>query len=310
MRATRGFGIAMAATVAGLVLTPRLMPGHPLARSVDRVLDRTVGSVQMVLDRTLDRALDGADRGTDEARAAGTAASAQEPFRWAGALSAGQVVEIRGVNGAIEAVPAEGGELVVEAEKSARRSDPSDVRIEAVEHADGITFCAVYPTPSGEASNRCAPGDGYRSNVRNNDVAVHFRIQVPEGVRLDVRTVNGDVEALRLTADVEARTVNGDVDVTTRGFARANTVNGSIRAAMGRWMPEGADFSTVNGSIELDLPDDVNADIDASWVNGGLDSDLPLMVDGRVGRRSIRGRLGDGGPDLEIKTVNGSIRIR
>ena len=198
----------------------------------------------------------------------------------------------------------------MEAEKSGRRSDPSEVRIEAVEHGGGVTLCAVYPTPSGEAANRCGPGDGYRNSVRNNDVSVRFRVQVPEGVRLDVRTVNGDVEALELLGDVEARTVNGDVEVTTRGFARANTVNGSIRAAMGRWMPQGATFETVNGSIDVDLPDDVDADIDASWVNGGLDSDLPLLVDGRVGRRSVQGRLGDGGPDLEIKTVNGSIRIR
>jgi DUF4097 and DUF4098 domain-containing protein YvlB len=146
--------------------------------------------------------------------------------------------------------------------------------------------------------------------VRNNDVSVEFRIEVPRGVRLDARTVNGEIEATELTADVDARTVNGDIEVTTQGFARAQTVNGSIEAEMGRWMPTGAHFETVNGSIDLDLPDDVDADLDASWVNGGLESDLPFTVDGRITRRSARGQLGEGGPDLEIKTVNGSIRIR
>ena len=313
MRATRGFGIAVAATVAGLFLTPKLMPGHPLAHTVERFVDRTVDAVVSAVDRSVDRRRDGrAERSAERADRAerGGQTASQEPFRWAGALDANQVIEIRGVNGPVEAVRASGDRIVVEADKTARRSDPAEVVIEAVEHADGVTFCAVYPTPSGERANRCGPGDEYRSNVRNNDVSVHFRVEVPEGVRLDIRTVNGDVEATGLASDVDAVTVNGDVELTTTGFAAARTVNGSIEAAMGRWMPEGARFETVNGSIDLDLPDDANADIDASWVNGGLDSDLPLMVDGRVGRRSVQGRLGDGGPDLDIKTVNGSIRIR
>lgn len=306
MRARTGVGIAVVAMAAGVVLTPRLMPGHPAVAAVDRVVDSAVEAVMRVLGRDVVHTVTVVDvRDAD-----GSSAWSDDPFRWAGALADGQVLEIRGVNGPVEAVPSSGDRVVVTAEKSARRSDPDEVRVVMVEHDRGMTFCAVYPTPSGERENRCASGDDYRSSVRNNDVSVHFRVEVPAGVRLDIRTVNGDVDARELISDVDARTVNGDVEVTTRGFARARTVNGSITAAMGRWMPQGAEFETVNGSIELDLPDDVDADLDASWVNGGLDSDLPLMVDGRVGRRSVQGRLGDGGPDLDIKTVNGSIRIR
>lgn len=73
---------------------------------------------------------------------------------------------------------------------------------------------------------------------------------------------------------------------------------------------DGLSFSTVNGDITLDLPDDIDAELDASWLNGELDSDLPLMLQGRMGRRSARGTLGDGGPRLEVSTVNGSIRLR
>lgn len=306
MRARTGLGIAVVAVAAGVVLTPRLMPGHPVVAAVDRVVDSALEAVLGVLGRDVVHTVTVVDVRDGD----GQTASADDPFRWAGTLADGQVVEIRGVNGPVEAVPSSGDRVVVTAEKSARRSDPDEVRVVVVEHDEGMTFCAVYPTPSGERENRCGSGDDYRSSVRNNDVSVHFRVEVPAGVRLDIRTVNGDVDAQELVSDVSARTVNGDVEVTTRGFARAQTVNGSITAAMGRWMPEGAEFETVNGSIELDLPDDVDADLDASWVNGGLDSDLPLMVDGRVGRRSVQGRLGDGGPDLDIKTVNGSIRIR
>ena len=42
---------------------------------------------------------------------------------------------------------------------------------------------------------------------------------------------------------------------------------------------------------------------------GGFESDLPFTLEGRMSRRSARGALGDGGAQIELKTVNGSIRI-
>jgi DUF4097 and DUF4098 domain-containing protein YvlB len=88
-------------------------------------------------------------------------------------------------------------------------------------------------------------------------------------------------------------------------------VNGSIDAVVGSAdLGDGVSFSTVNGSISLDLNDAVDADVDASWLNGSFETDLPFALQGRLSRRSARGVLGDGGPRLELSTVNGSIRIR
>ena len=213
------------------------------------------------------------------------------------------------MNGDVIAELADGSEIEVRAEKTARRSDPDDVRIEVIEHSEGVTLCAVYPSSRGQ-ENSCAPGSGGRNNVRNNDVQVTFYIKVPAGVEFRGRTVNGDVEVRDLSSDVSARTVNGDIEIATTGFAEANTVNGSIEAAMGSFDVErGLSFTTVNGSISLDLPDDIDADIDAKWVNGSLQADLPLKLVGRLSKHAARGALGEGGPELSLKTVNGSIRL-
>lgn len=236
--------------------------------------------------------------------------SAQD-FEWSGTLEPGQTVEIRGVNGDVRATGIDGGAVEVQARKESRRSDRESVRLEVVEHAGGVTICAVYPTPRGERPNRCGPGDEARLNTRDNDVRVDFEIRVPSHVRFTGRTVNGEVEARDLAADARVSSVNGDVEVETAGFAEARTVNGSVRASAGAPVfAGGARFSTVNGSIELDLPDDIDADLDASWVNGGLDTDLPFRIQGRMTRRSAQGILGSGGPTLHLETVNGSIRIR
>ncbi len=230
-------------------------------------------------------------------------------FVWHGTVRTGQTLEIKGVNGDIIARRAAGGEIEVRAEKRAGRSDVNAVRIEVVDHGEGVTLCAVYPSSRGR-ENTCEPGSGGRSNIRTNDVRVTFYVSVPENVAFRGSTVNGDVEVHDLASDVGAKSVNGDIDISTTGFAEASTINGSIDAAMERYNIEaGLSFSTVNGSISLDLPDDVNADLDAAWVNGRLDADLPFELIGRASRRSARGVLGDGGPELNLKTVNGSIHV-
>lgn len=234
-----------------------------------------------------------------------------EDFRWTGRLSSGHAVEVKGINGDISVTRAGGSEIELVAEARGRRSDPSTVRIERVEHAGGITFCAVYPTPEGERANECAPGSEGRMNTRRNDVSVDFELRLPADLDFIGRTVNGDIEADDLGGDVTAHTVNGDIDISTEGFAEAETVNGDIDVQMGAAdFASGADFSTVNGSITLDVDDGVDANVHASWLNGGFESDLPFTLDGRIGKRSARGLLGDGGPELELQTVNGSIRIR
>lgn len=303
MSGARSVVLAVLVSMAGA-------PGTVAAQSsgIERALERAGEAVERAMEsmgRALDRALDGAGERSDVAWS-----RSAEDFRWTGALARGRILEVKGVNGPVVVERATGDEVEVTAQARGRRSDPSEVRIERVEHEEGVTFCAVYPTPGGERENYCAPGDGGRMNVRRNDVEVRFHVRLPAGVRFAGRTVNGDVEAQGLESDVSLSTVNGDLDVSTTGYAEARTVNGSIDARMGRMDPEeGLRFETVNGSIDLDLPDDVGAEVDASWVNGGLDSDLPLRIQGRIGRRSARGLLGEGGPPLRLTTVNGSIRL-
>ena len=233
-----------------------------------------------------------------------------DDFEWSGSIGAGETLEIKGISGEISATPASGNRIEVLARKSARRSDPESVTIEVIEHRGGVTLCALYPTPDdARRDNECGVGDDGRMSVRRNDTQVDWEVRVPANVVFHGRTVNGDVMIENLEADVVATSVNGDVEVETTGSAEASTVNGDVRATFDV-MREDARFETVNGSVVLDVADDLNADLDASWVNGDLESDLPLRLNGRLGRRQAQGMLGDGGPELRVRTVNGSIRIR
>ena len=242
--------------------------------------------------------------------AAHAIAGQDREFRWTGRLARGKTLEIRGVNGGIRAERASGDQIEVTATKTGRKSDPSTVNVEVVQHDDGVTICAVYPTPEGERPNECRPGGGHM-NTRNNDVRVEFTVRVPAGVRFLGRTVNGRIVVGALDSDVDVSTVNGAIDVSAGAIVEARTVNGSIDATLRRadWSGE-LDFSTVNGSITLTLPSDLSAEVTASTVNGHLSSDFPLTVQGRFSPRRLVGTIGEGGRGLHLKTVNGSITLR
>jgi hypothetical protein len=242
--------------------------------------------------------------------AAGSALA--QDFNWHGKIAQGKRLEIKGVNGDVRAVLASGAEAVVNARKHSRRSDPDEVEIKVVESEDGVTICAVYPTPArARHENDCEPGDQWHSSTDNNDVTVDFEVQVPAGVEFDGRTVNGEMSAEGLKADVQASTVNGSVRVSTSGLAEASTVNGSVYAEIGRanWN-DALEFSTVNGGITLIMPGKLDTEVRASTVNGEIDSDYPLTITGKFGPRRLRGTIGAGGRTLSLSTVNGEIRLR
>lgn len=236
--------------------------------------------------------------------------AAQDAFRWSGIVEEGKMIEIKGVRGSIRAARADGRAVEVTAVKFARRSDPDEVTIEVVEHEDGVTICAVYPSNE-RRPNECRPGSRGRMSTGNNDVEVEFVVRVPAGVHFAGRTVNGKIEAAGLDSDVEARTVNGSIDVSTSGFARATTVNGAIRAALGSTdRTRDLEFETVNGSITVELPANANAGLVAKTVNGSITSDFPLTIRGRISRKRLEGTIGSGGGRIVLATVNGSIALR
>lgn len=243
------------------------------------------------------------------AAAPALAAAAEDEFRWSGKVAPGQAIEIKGVNGGITATGTTGGEVELVAVKRGRRSDPREVKIDVVEHAGGVTICAVYPTDG--QPNECAPGKGGRMRVRDNDVNVEFKLSVPAGVRFVGRTVNGGIDARGIMADAEAETVNGGVDLDSTGTARATTVNGGISARFGRADWSGAlKLETVNGGIDVSMPDGLSADVLASTVNGDISTDFPITVTGKIGKRKLSGTIGSGGRQLEMKTVNGGIELK
>ena len=231
-----------------------------------------------------------------------------DEWRWSGKLAPEQVVQIKNVNGSIEADGVSGDTIEVVAYRSGE--DKDQVHVEMVNGADGVTICAVYPGHG----NRCEAGDSYHQEVHDVHAKVDFTVKLPRNLRFDARSVNGKVRADELGRFVRANTVNGSVDVSTDAWAQANTVNGGIKVRIGHADWDGTlKINTVNGSIDLEVPANLSTDVRFSAVNGSLDSELPLTISsqsGRWGPKKLEGRIGSGGRELNVSTVNGSLHIR
>lgn len=238
--------------------------------------------------------------------------SSAADFHWSGKLAADQVVEIKDVNGTIDAkADSATQEVEVSAEKSGTRAE--DVKIQVVSHSGGVTICAIYPSQAfGGGASSCEPGDSWHvNNSGGDDTKVHFTVHMPKNLRFSGNNINGNVTAQGMGRFVRAQTVNGSVKVSTTSYAEGWTVNGSVHVVMGSSDWKGKlKFESVNGAIELQFPDDLSTDIDIKSLNGSISSDFPLTISGGFVGHTAHGRIGNGGRALQINTVNGGIDLK
>ncbi len=237
----------------------------------------------------------------------GPAGTTTEEFDWSGTVAPGDKIEIKNIAGDVRASYTSGSEVVVQAIKTGQDDDPASVTIAVVEHADGVTICAVYPDVPGLDPNECLPGAAGNLSSWQSDVQVEFTLLVPAGVEFVGRVVGGDVEGNNLRSDVFVVAVGGDVDVTTTGIAEATSTFGSVNIAIGRADP-GRDlaFRTAHGNVTVRVPSNTNAEVLASTASGIIASEFQLQGTSRT----RTGTLGSGGPRLTLSTADGNVSLQ
>jgi hypothetical protein len=232
------------------------------------------------------------------------------PWTYRTRLAPQQWVWIRNTRGSITVEPAAGDSVAVTAVKTYTSGDTASVRLVAAPYEGGIAICAVAVG----SDQRCGPDEsGYElRRPHHTDVAVDFTVRLPRRARLGATTVLGDVHVTEAHAPLVLHTVSGDVDaVTTRGPVSVRSVNGGVRVRITAFGDTGAvSIVSINGSVTAELPPQLDADVEARTVNGSITTDYPLPVDGKFTAHELKGRVGRGGRDLHITTVNGSIKLK
>ena len=69
-------------------------------------------------------------------------------------------------------------------------------------------------------------------------------------------------------------------------------------------------LETVNGSVVLGLPPTAGANLRILNFNGEFSSELPVTsTTSSTSARAFRAKLGAGGGEISVRTVNGAIRL-
>jgi DUF4097 and DUF4098 domain-containing protein YvlB len=107
---------------------------------------------------------------------------------------------------------------------------------------------------------------------------------------------------------VRAETGSGGLELhNVRGSLQAQAGSGSIRAdgeATGGWT-----VHTGSGSVQLRLPQNASFDLNAHTGSGSINLSHPVTVQGTIGRKEVRGKVGGGGVPIEVQTGSGNIAI-
>lgn len=232
---------------------------------------------------------------------------AVETFERTVPLSSGGSFALSNVNGSIDIEGWDRNEVQISARKVTAGPAESlrEVKITLDIAPGAISVVTRYPEGSGV------------------EVIVEFRVRVPARVRLaSVTTVNGSVSVHDVSGAGSLSTVNGNVSLSRgAGMFSARATNGSISLELlslsGGLASEAASpfhgsltAQTVNGSVVLSLPPGAGAELEAETRNGDFSSELPLLARTFAAGRSIRGRVGSGGPPVLLRTVNGAIRLQ
>ncbi|MEP6765161.1 MAG: DUF4097 family beta strand repeat-containing protein [Gemmatimonadaceae bacterium] len=241
--------------------------------------------------------------------------NSQSGYSWTGSISNGRSIIIKNINGPIRVEHSTSGKVEVTADKHWRRGNPADVRIEQPSARNGdVLICAMWnPESTCDEDGIHSPRNNRNSNNDNhNDVSVSFVVRVPDGIRVDINTVNGALDVSGATREVYANTVNGTISARTSGGpVHAKTVNGSISVSMNSVAnSDDLDYETVNGSITLELPQNFGAQLELATVNGRVSTDFPITVVGTFSPRKLRGTIGNGAARVRASTVNGSVTLR
>jgi DUF4097 and DUF4098 domain-containing protein YvlB len=208
-----------------------------------------------------------------------------------------------------------------------------DIAIDGGPDTDFSNSRAVDP-PAG--LRRLTQPAGFSVTEENNEVVVSassfsrsydLQIEVPLKANLELTTMNGRITVDEVEGELELSSMNDSIQLNNvAGSVVAHSMNGRVLAVLTRVAPQAAmAFTSMNGTVDVTLPASTKADLKLRSDQGDVFTDFDLQTqqsagststsnnNGRVRlelNRSITGTINGGGPDIELRTLNGRVILR
>jgi Putative adhesin len=225
-------------------------------------------------------------------------------------------VKVSAVYGSIKVVGYEGKDVVVD--------------VETEKHSESSTSGGGMKRIGGGGAEVTAQEDDNHVTVSAGlSHVTRMTVKIPQNVaELTVSTVNdGDISVSNVSGQLEINNVNGWIHCESiSGSVVANTINGDLIVGFKTIDPKAAmAFSTLNGKIDVTFPADLKANVKLKAEQGDIYSDFDVDVEKghpTVEKKAedhmyriniddwVLGKIGGGGPELMMKTTQGSVYVR
>ena len=226
-------------------------------------------------------------------------------------------------DGSIEIRPWDKPDVQVVIEKRGRdKEDVAAIEVHAEQSGNHIEISVTEPKR-----------DRGGFNIHFNNRSAKLIVSVPASSDVAAKSGDGSIDIERVAGHVQLRSgdgsirgrlLGGDIDANTGDGSikldgkltsvRVRTGDGSVTIHADPGSSPGADWDIVtgDGSVTLEVPDGFDAELDAHTGDGGIHMrDVTLSnVTGKIGKNSLRGRLGAGGRAVRVRTGDGSITLK
>lgn len=235
-----------------------------------------------------------------------------ETFVWKGKINQESWLRLRNSNGnfSISEGTSDSAEIRLEIDRSSAYAPSAVAKV--VQADDGIVACVLYGNGGSCTATEYKSGDAYRNHALpflRGKTSVTGTIVLPRGVKLDVESVNGDVEVASASRDLIVGTTNGDIEISgTRGPVRVSSTNGDVQVSVDSVAGD-ISASTTNGDVTMLMPTAFNANLTMNTVNGELDLGFPANITSKS-KKSVAAILGSGGINFSVTTTNGDVTVR
>jgi hypothetical protein len=228
------------------------------------------------------------------------------------------------VSGSITVTGYDGKDIIIDVQSgNKRKHEDRDDRREEKDGMHRISTGDNLDVTAKEKNNivNISSGNPMRS--------VTLNIKVPRNLgTLKLSTVNiGNISVSDINGELEVSNINGTISADNiSGSVVASTVNGSVKVNFKSVDPKAAmAFSSLNGSIHVTFPDNLKANVKLKTDMGSIYTDFDVITDKSApkvtkstkdGMYSLKmdewvyGKINGGGPEIMVKTMNGSIYIK
>jgi Putative adhesin len=235
-----------------------------------------------------------------------------ETFSWKGPVATASWVRLRNANGDFTIREGDGDSASIQMEIKRSSQFAPAAQIKVLKTEDGIIACVVYGSDNSCSTSEYKAGQSSAKgliSLFSGRTTVTGTVTLPKGVKLDVNSINGNVDVNSRVSELLAETVNGNVNASgARGTMRISTVNGNVNLDIDS-VGGAVSANTTNGNVDVKAPDTINAALSMRTVNGTLGFAFPNATSSGS-KKNLSATLGRGGAPFDITTVNGNVTLK